>query len=380
MKKISLLGSTGSIGQQTTQVVDCFPGEFSLAALAAHSNTELLAQQVKKYRPEVVVIFNEDRYGALKEELPDFPGEILTGMEGLVRAATLEGVDMVVTAVSGVVGLLPTLRAIEAGKDIALANKETLVAAGHIVMELARKHQVKILPVDSEHSAIFQCWERGGQAVEKILLTASGGPFRNFPREELKKVTPDMALKHPTWQMGKKITIDSATMMNKGLEVIEARWLFGVSFEEIQVVIHPQSIIHSMVQYADGSILGHLGKTDMRIPIQYALTYPDRWENHLERIDFARLAQITFEAPDLERFPCLKIAYQAGRAGSTYPTVMNAANEVLVKRFLQGELQFLEIPAVIERVLEAHQAPAKASLDQILEADRWARNFLRKEG
>lgn len=380
MKKISLLGSTGSIGQQTTQVVDCFPGEFSLAALAAHSNTELLAQQVKKYRPEVVVIFNEDCYAALKEKLSDFPGEIFTGMEGLVRAATLAGVDTVVTAVSGVVGLLPTIKAIEAGKDIALANKETLVAAGQIVMELAKKHRVKILPVDSEHSAIFQCWESGGQRVEKILLTASGGPFRNFSREELEEVTPKMALKHPTWQMGKKITIDSATMMNKGLEVIEARWLFGVSFEEIQVVIHPQSIIHSMVQYADGSILGHLGKTDMRIPIQYALTYPDRWENHLERIDFARLAQITFEDPDLEKFPCLKIAYQAGRAGGTYPTVMNAANEVLVKRFLQGEVKFPEIPAVIERVLEAHQASAQPGLDEILEADRWARNFLRKEG
>lgn len=319
MKRISLLGSTGSIGCQTTEVVDWFPEKFSLVALAARSNTELLAEQVRKYQPQVVAIYDETCYKDLKEKLSFYHGEIVTGLEGLVQAATLCSTDLVVTAVSGVIGLLPTVKAIESGKNIALANKETLVAAGSIVMEKARSCGVTIIPVDSEHSAIFQCLEGEGQAAEKLLLTASGGPFRKMTLEELEEVTPQMALKHPTWQMGSKITIDSATMMNKGLEVIEARWLFNISYDDIQVVVHPQSVIHSMVQYRDGSILGHLGKTDMRIPIQYALTYPERWTNSLERLDFAQLASITFEEPDFTKFPCLKIAYETGRSGGTYP-------------------------------------------------------------
>ncbi|ATW24535.1 1-deoxy-D-xylulose-5-phosphate reductoisomerase [Candidatus Formimonas warabiya] len=373
MKRIALLGSTGSIGRQATEVVDWFPEEFSLVALAAHRHTDLLAEQVKKYQPEVVVIYDETCYGALKEKISFFSGEILVGMEGLIRAASWASADLVITAVSGVVGLLPTVKAIEAGKNIALANKETLVAAGPLVMNLAREKGIRIVPVDSEHSAIFQCFEGDGQAVEKILLTASGGPFRGLTGEQLKKVTPEMALKHPTWNMGHKITIDSATMMNKGLEVIEARWLFQVSYDDITVVVHPQSIIHSMVQYGDGSILGHLGKTDMRIPIQYALTYPDRWKNNLTRIDFAKLAHITFEEPDFASFPCLRIAYEAGREGGTYPAVMNGANEVLVDLFLSKKIGFMDIPAGIERILSRHQREENPSLEAILEADRWAR-------
>lgn len=380
MKHISLLGSTGSIGRQTAKVVDWFPDEFSLVALAAYGNTETLAQQVKKYRPEVVVIFDEAKYQELKEKIPDFSGEILTGMEGLCQAAAWETADIVVTAVSGVVGLLPTIKGIEAGKNIALANKETLVAGGHIVMELAAQHGVKILPVDSEHSAIFQCMEEDKQGVEQILLTASGGPFRHFSKEELANVTPEMALKHPTWNMGPKVTVDSATLMNKGLEVMEAHWLFGIAYDQIKVVVHPESVIHSMVRYQDGSVLGHLGKADMRIPIQYALTYPERWKNNLEPIDFARLAQITFEEPDFDRFPSLKLAFQAGKAGGTYPTVLNGANEVLVAQFLQGRIGFLDIPAQIEGILAKHQQVLNPSIEDIMEADRWARNSVGKAG
>lgn len=380
MKHISLLGSTGSIGRQTAKVVDWFPDEFSLVALAAYGNTEILAQQVKKYRPEVVVIFDEAKYQELKEKIPDFSGEILTGMAGLCQAAAWETADIVVTAVSGVVGLLPTIKGIEAGKNIALANKETLVAGGHIVMELAAQHGVKILPVDSEHSAIFQCMEEDKQGVEQILLTASGGPFRHFSKEELANVTPEMALKHPTWNMGPKVTVDSATLMNKGLEVMEAHWLFGIAYDQIKVVVHPESVIHSMVRYQDGSVLGHLGKADMRIPIQYALTYPERWKNNLEPIDFARLAQITFEEPDFDRFPSLKLAFQAGKAGGTYPTVLNGANEVLVAQFLQGRIGFLDIPAQIEGILAKHQQVLNPSIEDIMEADRWARNSVGKAG
>lgn len=378
MKNISILGSTGSIGRQTTEVVDWFPERFSVVALAAHSNIDILAEQIRKYQPKVVAIYDERSYKSLKERIPFYQGEIYTGLEGLIKVATYPLADIVVTAVSGVVGLIPTIRAIETGKDIALANKETLVAAGHIVMDLARKQGVKILPVDSEHSAIFQCLEQESTCVEEILLTASGGPFRNLSGDELNNVTPQMALKHPTWKMGKKITIDSATMMNKGLEVIEAHWLFDVSFDNIQVVVHPQSVIHSMVRYGDGSILGHLGQTDMRIPIQYALTYPERWENLLERLEFAKLANITFESPDFERFPCLKLAYEAGKLGGTYPTVLNAANEELVELFLHDEVRFNDIPAYIYRILETHQSVLNPDLECIMEADKWARLNIRK--
>lgn len=380
MKKISLLGSTGSIGRQTTDVIDWFPEEFKLTAIAAQSNTDLLARQAQKYRPEIIALFDERKYRELKEKLPLYKGEIICGLEGLIQAAAWPETDIVVTAVSGVVGLVPTLAAIEAGKDIALANKETLVAGGHLVMDKAKQQGVKILPVDSEHSAIFQCLEREGNAVEAILLTASGGPFRTLPREELKSVTPAMALRHPTWNMGKKVTIDSATMMNKGLEVMEARWLFNVGYDAIRVVVHPQSLIHSMVQYADGSILGHLGKTDMRIPIQYALTYPQRWKNSLERLDFGRLGGITFEEPDFDRFPCLGLAFQAGRAGGSCPTVLNAANEVLVEKFLAGKIGFMDIPRGVERVLSAHRIVSNPGLPEIMEADRWARQLVEKGG
>jgi len=378
MKKIALLGSTGSIGQQTTQVVDWFPGELAISALAAHSNLDILCHQVEKYQPEIVALYDESRYPELKRRLPNFAGEMVCGLEGLNQAAAWPAADLVVTAVSGVVGLIPTLKAIEAGKDIALANKETLVAGGHLVMAAARRQGVRILPVDSEHSAVFQCLAGEGRDLEAILLTASGGPFRDLTLEQLAGVTPDMALKHPTWQMGRKVTIDSATMMNKGLEVMEAHWLFGVPYDRIQVVVHPQSIIHSMVQYQDGSILGHLGKTDMRIPIQYALSYPRRWPNSLERIDFGRLGGITFADPDVVRFPCLALAYQAGRAGGTYPTALNAANEVLVEAFLAGRIPFTAIPDRVERVMAAHGSVSEPDLQEILAADGWARELAMK--
>lgn len=377
MKTLSVLGSTGSIGRQTLDVVDWSPeGEFRIAALAAFSNVELLTEQALRYQPELVVIVDENKYAQLKDALAQagVSCRIACGAEGVIEAATLSSVDMVVAAISGVAGLLPVIRAIEAGKDIALANKEVLVAGGHIVMDLAREKGVQMLPVDSEHSAIWQCLPKDGSGgVESLLLTASGGPFRDFTKEQLMAVTPAQALAHPTWNMGPKISIDSSTLMNKGLEIIEAHWLFDVPYEKIQVVVHPQSIIHSMVQYQDSAILAHLGYPDMRVPIQLALTWPKRKANALKRIDFADLAKITFGAPDYDRFPCLALAKEAGNAGGSMPVVLNGANEVLVWRFIRGEIGFWDIPTGVEKVLALHQRVENPDLDTILAVDLWSR-------
>jgi 1-deoxy-D-xylulose-5-phosphate reductoisomerase len=371
-KKISILGSTGSIGRQTLQVVDMFPGEFEVVGLSAGSNLDLLVEQVHKYKPAVVSIMDQTRFLELRQALSGLRLEILCGEEGLTRVASYPTADVLVTAVSGSIGLTPTLEAIRQGKVIALANKETLVAAGSLVMAEARKFGAQIIPVDSEHSAIFQCLEQEGKAVSRLLVTASGGPFRGKKRQELSGVNKEVALRHPNWAMGAKITIDSATLMNKGLEVIEARWLFDLDWDKISVLVHPQSIVHSMVEYQDGSILAHLGQPDMRIPIQYALTYPNRRGNSLEKLNLVGKT-LTFEEPDLESFPALALAFEAGRRGGTLPAVMNAANEIAVQLFLADKLDFLTITHLVEKVMASHELINNPDLEQILQADAWAR-------
>jgi len=376
-KKISILGSTGSIGRQTLEVVEQFP-QLEVMGLAAGNNLDLLVQQVKKFRPRVISIMEESLIPQLREalsvEAPGYQGEIFSGLDGLIEIATLPETETVVTAVSGAVGLVPTIKAIEAGKNLALANKETLVVAGSLVSLLARQKGISIYPVDSEHSAIFQALEGNRkEEVRKLILTASGGPFRGRTWDELQEVTPDMALRHPRWEMGQKITIDSATLMNKGLEVIEAHWLFDIPFDRIEVIIHPQSIIHSMVEYHDGSILAQMGVTDMRIPIQYALSYPQRWPNSIPSLDFKAWRELTFEDPDYDAFPCLAYAFTAGRTGGTLPAVMNGANEAAVGLFLKGAISFTGITRLIGRVMDAHNVTVNPSLDDILEADRWSR-------
>lgn len=373
-KRISILGSTGSIGRQALEVVRLLRGEVSVLGLAAGRNRELLARQITEFHPAVVSLAEEDDALWLRDNLPrNTRVQVFCGEEGMVRVATHEEVDMVLTAVSGAAGLIPTVAAIRAGKDIALANKETMVAAGPLVVGLAGEYGVRIIPVDSEHSAIWQCLHgEDVRDVEKIILTASGGPFRNFSREEMAAVTVREALAHPNWSMGPKITIDSATLMNKGLEVIEARWLFGIDYDRIEVLLHPQSIIHSMVEFVDGSILAQLGLPDMRLPIQYAFTYPHRKKSGLPRLKRS-LDTLTFEEPDEERFPALKLAYRAGRVGGTMPAVLNAANEVAVHAFLKEKIRFLDITDVVERVMSEHVPTPEPSLEHILEADRWAR-------
>lgn len=379
LKKIAILGSTGSIGRQALAVVDAFPERFQVVSLAAGNNVELLASQAKKYRPKVVSINNQEKAKVLSDLLQGIPCEVVTGSAGAEIAAIHEDVDMVLAAISGIAGLLPVVAAIKAGKDIAFANKEVLVAAGQLVMDLVRKHGVEMLPVDSEHSAVWQCLSGNHQEVDSILLTASGGPFRDFTTEQLAHVQAADALKHPTWSMGDKITIDSATLMNKGFEIIEAHWLFDMPYEKITAVVHPQSVIHSMVQFVDGSILAQLGPTDMRLAIQYAFTYPERWENALERVDFSALGELTFAAPDMERFPCLSLAIDAGRRGGTYPVVLNGANEVLVALFLQNKISFLDIPRLVEMALVAHSAISQPTLADILACDQWARAFIQEK-
>ena len=375
MKYLSILGSTGSIGRQALDVAINNPEQVKVVALAAGRNIQLLAQQVDKFKPDLVSVADPGDAKKLSGMLSSQnKPEILCGTEGLIAAATYSKATVVLTAVTGTVGLLPTMKAIEKGKEIALANKETLVAAGSTVMEKIKANGVTLYPVDSEHSAVWQCLNgERHQDVKQILLTASGGPFRGLTSEEMREVTPERALKHPNWNMGSKITIDSATLMNKGLEVIEAKWLFDVEFDQIKVLVHPQSIIHSMVEFVDGAVMAQLGIPDMRIPIQYALSYPSRWPNDLPKLNLTEIAELTFEAPDLERFPSLKLAYQAGKTGGTMPTVLNAANEVAVARFLRGEISFLDIPLTVESVMEKHNNISKPSLDDILEADRWAR-------
>jgi 1-deoxy-D-xylulose-5-phosphate reductoisomerase len=379
MKKISVLGSTGSIGTQTLDVVRENPEKFKVIALGANNNTNLLLEQIKEFRPRVVAVYNEQKAMELKNMIPnDINIEILSGMDGLKTISSLDDIDVLLTAIVGMIGLIPTMEAIKKGITIALANKETLVTAGQIVMSEAKKHNVSILPVDSEHSAIFQCLNgENTKQVEKLILTASGGPFRGKKKNELIGITKNQALKHPNWTMGRKITIDSSTLMNKGLEVIEAKWLFDVKVNEIDVVVHPQSIIHSAVQFVDSSVIAQLGNPDMRLPIQYALSYPDRIISNFERLDFSTLSSLTFEKPDLDTFPCLRLAYDSLNAGGTYTTVLNATNEVLVNEFLEDKIGFYDIPYYIEKALEKHPIISNPNLDEILYIDNWSREFIK---
>lgn len=371
MKKISILGSTGSIGRQTLEVV-AEQSDIEVVGLTANRNVDLLLEQIATFRPKVVAVMDEESAKTLKDKVGK-ETVILSGMEGLITVATLPEVEMVVTAVVGMIGLVPTVEAIKAGKDIALANKETLVTAGELIMKLVKTHGVKILPVDSEHSAIFQALNgEDYDKIEYIWLTASGGPFRETPASEFEKITLEKALKHPNWSMGNKITIDSATLMNKGLEVIEAKWLFGVSIDQVKVVIHPQSIIHSMVSFQDSSVLAQLGLPDMKLPIQYALYYPNRRNNNYSRLNLAQIGQLTFEEPDTSRFPCLQYAYDAIKIAGTMPTVMNAANELAVKKFLERKIHFLEIPKIIDYCMSKHDIIKEPTLDDILSCERWA--------
>ncbi|MDI6630935.1 MAG: 1-deoxy-D-xylulose-5-phosphate reductoisomerase [Bacillota bacterium] len=372
-RELVILGSTGSIGRQALDLVQQFPERFRVRGLAAGKNWRLLLEQTVCFRPEAVALQEEEDAARLRAALP--PGlepAVFWGEEGLERIATLPGADTVLTAVVGAAGLRPTLAAIEAGKNIALANKETLVAAGEIVTRRVRERGVRLLPVDSEHSAVWQCLD-GRWDVARVILTASGGPFREYSREALAEVTPEMALRHPTWRMGPKITIDSATLMNKGLEVIEAHWLFGVDYDNIRVLVHPQSVVHGMVEFADGSILAGLSITDMRLPILYALSYPERLANTLPRLDLSAVGKLTFEEPDRERFPALALAVGAGRAGGTMPAVLNAANETAVEAFLSGRIPFTWIPKVVEKVMAAHKIKEGPDLADIIAADSWAR-------
>ncbi len=372
MKKIAILGSTGSIGTQTLEVID-ENGCAEVAALTIRSSVELAEQQIRRYKPEVAAVFLEDKAAELKLKVADTNTKIVSGMDGIIECATLPSVDTVVTAVVGVMGLLPTIEAINHGKNIALANKETLVAGGEIVMPLAKKKDVKILPVDSEHSAIFQSCNGDSSKLKKILLTASGGPFFGKKKEEIYNMRPQQALKHPNWSMGAKVTIDSSTLMNKGLEVIEASRLFGVSGDRIQVVVQPQSIIHSMVQYEDNSVIAQLSAPDMRLPISYALTYPDRKFCRTPEIDFYELGSITFAQPDMDTFPCLGFAFEALEKGGTLPAVMNAADEIAVERFLKEEICYGQISEIIAKVMAKHKNISNPALSDILEADKWAR-------
>ncbi len=378
MVNIAVLGSTGSIGRSTLEVIAASPERFRARALTAHRNVELLREQIQRFRPEVVAVPDAAIASALRD-LVDHTTVVLSGEAGLVEAATRPDVDIVVSALVGFAGLTPTLRAIEAGKHIALANKETLVVGGALVMEAVRKHGVHLLPVDSEHSAILQCLQGEDRAsVTRLILTASGGPFRNLPCEELPHVTPAQALAHPTWRMGSKVTIDSATMMNKGLEVIEAYWLFGLPHERIEVVVHPQSVIHSMVEFVDGSVKAQLGVPDMKIPIQYALTYPARGVSVSQRLDLAAVGSMTFFPPDMGRFPCLGLAFEALRTGGTAPAVLNAANEVAVELFLEGKIGFQGIPAMIEEALARGAVRREAGLEELVQIDQETRSEVRQ--
>lgn len=370
MKKIAILGSTGSIGTQTLEVVR-ENGDIEVLGLAAGSNIQALEEQIREFKPRMAAVWDERKAAELRIKVSDLNVEIVSGMEGLLLVSVMEETEILVTAVVGMIGIRPTIEAIKAGKDIALANKETLVTAGHIIMPLAKEKNVSILPVDSEHSAIFQSLQGNERkAVHKILLTASGGPFRGRKEEELLDIQVEDALKHPNWTMGQKITIDSSTMVNKGLEVIEAKWLFDVEVAQVQVVIQPQSIIHSMVEYVDGAIMAELGAPDMKLPIQYALYYPERRYLPGERVDFWKLGRLDFEAPDMNTFYGLALAYEAGRAGGTLPTVFNAANELAVKQFLNREIKYLEITEIIEDCMRAHKNILEPTLEQILETEK----------
>lgn len=375
-KRIAILGSTGSIGTQALQVIEEHPELYEPYALTANNRVDLLIAQAKKFQPEIVVIANEDKYGELKEALKEQPVKVYAGTEAICQIVEMGAIDMVLTAMVGYAGLKPTINAIRAGKAIALANKETLVVAGELINQLALQYHAPILPVDSEHSALFQCLTgEVGNPVEKLILTASGGPFRTYTLEQLKTVTKAQALKHPNWKMGAKITIDSASMMNKGFEVIEAKWLFGVQPGQIEVVVHPQSIIHSMVQFEDGAVKAQLGMPDMRLPIQYAFSYPDRISSSFDRLDFARCASLTFEQPDTKRFRNLALAYEAMYRGGNMPCIVNAANEVVVSSFLEDNISFLGMSDVIEKTMERASFVSNPTYEDYVATDREARKI-----
>lgn len=372
-ENISILGSTGSIGTQTLDVIRDIGG-INVKAMSTNTRIELFEKQIREFKPELVCVMNSDKAEELKKNIADLNVRVTTGMEGLIEVATVSGADTVVNSVVGNIGLVPTVEAIKAKKNIALANKETLVTSGELVMKLLKENNVKMYPVDSEHSAIFQSLQGNeGNKIDKIFLTASGGPFRTW--DDVSKVTVDDALKHPNWNMGKKITIDSATLMNKGLEVIEAKWLFGVELEQIEVVVHPQSIVHSMVGYEDGAVIAQLGLPDMKVPIQYALTYPKRVKNSFPKINFFEYNNLTFEKPKIDKFPCLSLAYRAIKTGGTMPAVLNAANEIAVARFINREIKFTDIPKLIEMAMEAYTVKYDYTIEDVLSADKWAREY-----
>jgi len=375
IKNLSILGSTGSIGTSTLAVAEQFPERFKVVALAGGNNSELLEAQIRKFRPAVAAIAGRKAAEALRRKCSDLPVTILSGVEGMIEVAAAAEADITVSSIVGTAGLVPTLAAIRAGKDIALANKEVLVTAGELVMAECRSRNVRLFPVDSEHSAIFQCLHSGERRdVKRLILTASGGPFRNHTKQELAKVTLQQALKHPNWNMGRKITIDSATLMNKGLEVIEAHWLFGMAPGRITVLVHPQSIVHSLVEYQDGSVVAQLGMPDMKGPIAYALSYPDRLPDVSPGLDLASIATLTFQEPDRDLFPCLGYAYDAIEAGGSMPAVLSAANEVAVKYFLEEKIGFLDIPRVLKAAMDAHTPVSFTNVDEALRTDLWARH------
>ena len=374
MKKIAILGSTGSIGTQALDVIEANPDLFEAYILTANNNVELLIQQARRFQPEMVVIANEQHYDAVQRALSNLPIKVYAGADALCDVVQDDNVDIVLASLVGFAGLRPTISAIKAKKIIALANKETLVVAGELINRLTSEYQVPILPVDSEHSAIFQCLEPGNP-IEKILLTASGGPFRHYSEEDLKSVTKAQALAHPTWNMGAKITIDSATMMNKGFEVIEAKWLFGVKPEQIQVVVHPQSVIHSMVQFEDGAVKAQLGEPDMRLPIQYAFSYPRRLHSDFDRLDFFSLKSLTFEKPDTKRFPCLQFAYDALQRGGNMPCIVNAANEIVNRAFIEDRISFTRIAEIIHKTMQHVPYSQESELDTYLLTDHEARAY-----
>lgn len=379
VKRIVILGSTGSVGRQTLQVVEQFPDKLKVTGLSAKNNIELLEKQIRKYKPLAAAVWEKEKATKLKKRISGLRTEILTGEEGLATLAVQPDAEVVVVALVGFSGLKPTLSALQAGKEIALANKEALVVGGELIMAEARSRNKVIRPVDSEHSAIFQCLQAGKPGeVGRIILTASGGPFFGWKNEELAGVQPAQALKHPNWKMGAKITIDSATLMNKGFEVLEARWLFDLQLSQIDVVIHPQSIVHSMVEYIDGSIVAQMGLPSMLHPIQYALSYPERWANALPRLQWEEKNNLSFAPPDLKTFPCLGYAYRAGEMGGTVPAALNAANEIAVDKFLGGQLPFLHIPALLQAVMEKHVSRMKPSLKDIVWADTWGREEARR--
>lgn len=375
MKNISILGSTGSIGVQTLEVVRT-SSDFHVLGLSTNKSIELLEEQIREFRPLKVAVMDEIKAEILKDKINDLDVKVLTGLDGLVEIATLTDVDTVVMSVVGNIGIRPTYEAIRAKKEIALATKEVLVSGGSLIIDEAKKQGVKIYPIDSEHSAIFQSLQGNEMnKIEKIILTASGGPFRGKKAEQLKEVTPEMALKHPNWSMGAKITIDSSTMMNKGLEVIEAKWLFDVDVNKIQVLVHPQSIVHSAVEYEDGAVMAQMGVPDMKVPIAYALTYPKRNKSSFEKLNLAAVGTLTFEEPDLEAFRCLALAYKAIEIGGSMPAILNAANEIAVEKFLKKEIKYLDIPAIIESTMNAYTVKYNFTIEELLEADKWGREY-----